>query len=207
MTMHSPATPPAGPERLGESLRPVSARDHGLGAPDAPVTLLVYGDYECPYTRAVHLAIWRLRPRLEADGPALRFVFRHFPLRPIHLHAQHAAEAAEAAYAQGGDGAFWAIHDLLFHHQDALDDAHLAAHAGRLGLDAAGVAAALRAGTHADRVEEDVRSGVRSGVRGTPTLFIDGARYEGPRDAATLARVLREQRVAPGADRASGDRS
>jgi len=168
-----------------ELLTPVSGRDHVMGPDDAPAMLLVYGDYECPYTRQVQLAVERLRPRL---GGAMRYVFRHFPLRSIHPHAQHAAEAAEAAHAQGR---FWPMHERLFRHQDALDDASLLAHADGLGLDRAAFALALRAHEFAPRVEADVESGVESGVEGTPTVFINGSRYRGVRSIAALDVALR----------------
>jgi len=109
-------------------------------------------------------------------GDNLRFVFRHFPLSEAHPHAQRAAEAAEAAGAQGH---FWEMHDLLFHNQDALEDADLLAYAAQIGIDAQRVARELAAGTYAKRVRDDFRGGVRSGVNGTPTFFINGVRYDG----------------------------
>src|SRR5919199_5615233 len=108
---------------------PVAERDHIQGPSTAPVTLVEYGDYECPYCGAAHPIVKEVQRRL---GDRLRFVFRHFPLTNVHPHAQHAAEAAEAAGAQGK---FWAMHDTLFEHQRALDDAHLEEHAAALGLD------------------------------------------------------------------------
>jgi protein-disulfide isomerase len=170
---------------------PVSERDHADGPADAPATLVVYGDYECPYTRAAHVAIRRVQPRL---GGAMRYVYRHFPLRAIHPHAQHAAEAAEAAH---GAGQFWAMHDRLFRDQDALTDADLARHGAALGLGDA-VADALRTHARAERVEEDVRGGLASGVGGTPTLFINGVGYDGERDPEALEAALR--RAMPSAD-------
>jgi protein-disulfide isomerase len=166
---------------------PVTERDHSDGRADAPATLVVYGDYECPYTRAAHLAVRRAQPQL---GSRMRYVFRHFPLTSIHPHAEHAALAAESASAQGGDGAFWALHDQLFRHQDSLDDAHLARHATAVGLDGAQLAADVASGAHLAHIRADVEGGVASGVRGTPALFINGARYSGDRSAATLTAVL-----------------
>src|SRR5687767_6967746 len=110
-------------------------------------------------------------------GERLRFVFRNFPLREIHPHAQHAAEAAESAAAQGE---YWKMHDAIFEHQGALEDQDLVAYAESLGLDAERVAQDLANETYAKRVREDFRSGVRSGVNGTPTFFINGERYNGP---------------------------
>jgi formate-nitrite transporter family protein len=183
-------------------LTPVSERDHVLGPDDAPATLLVYGDYECPYTREVQVAVERLRPRL---GDAMRYVFRHFPLRPIHPHAQHAAEAAEAAHAQGQ---FWPMHKALFRHQDTLDDASLLGYAAALGLDRAAFALALRAHEFAPRVQADVDSGAESGVQGTPTLFINGARYRDARSVAALDAALRAAAGdTPVHDTAAGDAS
>jgi protein-disulfide isomerase len=118
---------------------------------------------------------------------ALRLVFRHFPLTQIHPHAEHAAEAAEAAAERDK---FWQMHHLLFTHQDALDDLHLAAYAGSLGIDPAWVGTVLRARIFAEAVQEDFKSGVRSGVNGTPTFFINGVRNDGPWDEPTLLLAL-----------------
>jgi protein-disulfide isomerase len=163
---------------------PVDGADHADG-PAAAVTLVMYGDHECPYTRAAHLALRRVQA--ESAGPAFRYVFRYFPLTGIHPHAEHAAEAAEAAHAQQR---FWAMHDHLLKHQDALDDAHLLAYAEALDLDTDHFREAMTSRVHRARVERDVRSGLASGVRGTPTLFVDGFHYGGPRDFATLRDVL-----------------
>jgi protein-disulfide isomerase len=151
---------------------PVSARDHIRGAPEAPITLVEYGDYECPYCRALTTVVDGLVDRL---GDQLRFVFRHFPLTPAHPHAFRAAEAAEAAAAQGR---YWEMHDLLFTPQQTLEDEDLAAAATSLGLDVDRFTHELRGGVHAERVREDIRSGLDSGVAGTPTLYLDGVRYE-----------------------------
>jgi protein-disulfide isomerase len=172
----------------GEALAaPVTERDHADGPADAPATLVVYGDYECPYTRATHLAVRRAQPQL---GSRMRYVFRHFPLTSIHPNAEHAALAAESAFAQGGVGAFWAMHDQLFRHQDALDDSHLAQYAAAAGVDGVRLAADVARGAHLPRIRADVESGLASDVRGTPTLFVNGARYSGDRSAPTLAAVL-----------------
>src|SRR5262249_28255555 len=115
----------------------------------------------------------------KALGSRLRFVFRNFPLAEMHPHAARAAEAAEAAAAQGK---FWEMHDLLYEHQKALDDAHLAQYAKRLALDVGRVKRELEAGTYTNRVRSDFRSGVCSGVNGTPTFFVNGRRLDGPWD-------------------------
>ena len=151
---------------------PVSPDDHGSGPEDAPVTLVEYGDSECPHCGAAHPVVQEVQKILGKD---LRFVFRNFPLKQIHPRAEPAAEAAEAAAAQGK---FWQMHDLLFENQDALEDAELLRYAASLSLDVERFARELSTGVHAPRVRRDFRSGVRSGVNGTPTFFINGARYE-----------------------------
>jgi protein-disulfide isomerase len=159
---------------------PVNADDHSQGPATAPVTLVEYGDFECPHCGRAHPIVKEVQRRL---GNELRFVFRHFPLTQIHPHAERAAEAAEAA---GAHGRFWPMHDLLFEHQDQLDDVHLVGYAATLGLDVDQFAADLANGTYASRVREDVRSGIWSGVNGTPTFFINGRRHDEDWDLATL---------------------
>jgi protein-disulfide isomerase len=163
---------------------PVSAHDHAAGPADAPVTLVEYGDYECPHCGAAYPIVKEIQKRL---GDRLRFVFRNFPLTQIHPHAAHAAEAAEAAGAQGR---FWEMHDWLFEHQRHLGDALLVRAAETLGLDTGRVRRELEEGIHHPRVREDFMSGVRSGVNGTPTFFINGQRYDGSWDPETLLGVL-----------------
>jgi protein-disulfide isomerase len=163
---------------------PVSRRDHILGPPDAPTTLVEYGDYQCPYCGRAHLVMKALLQQL---GHSLRYVFRHFPLVTIHEHAGLAAQAAEAAGAQGK---FWEMHDMLFTHQDALDIAHVVRYAAEIGLDLEQLDADLASGKYAARVQEDFRSGVRSGVNGTPTFFINGIRYNGSHDLGSFLSVL-----------------
>jgi protein-disulfide isomerase len=152
---------------------PVSERDHSQGPDSAPVTLVEYGDYECPYCGAAYPIVKEIQRRL---GDRLRFVFRNFPITTIHRHAQHAAEAAEAAGAQGK---FWAMHDYLYEHQDALGDAELVQYAAAIGLDLDRFRRDMESQAPADRVRADFMSGVRSGVNGTPTFFIDGRRHDG----------------------------
>jgi Na+:H+ antiporter, NhaA family len=168
------------------------ARDHLRGSAEPAVTLVVYGDYECPYTRMAYHGVERALRELAAQ---LRFVFRHFPLTEIHPDAAGAALAAEAAAAQDR---FWEMHDLLFHNQRLLDGGHLVAYAERAGLDLARFGSELRDGSHAARVEEDLRSGVASGVRGTPTLFVDGRGYAGPYEGDDLVAVLRHAAAGDG---------
>jgi protein-disulfide isomerase len=166
---------------------PVSALDHAVGPEDAPVTLVEYGDYECPYCGMAHPIVKRARQEL---GSRLRFVFRNFPLAEIHPHARLAAQAAEAAAAQGR---FWEMHDMLFEHQDALEAEDLLGYAKSLGLDTAKFARDLEAATYAKRIRDDFRNGVKSGVNGTPTFFVNGDRYEGSwANQEAFIRALRE---------------
>ena len=165
---------------------PIGERDHILGSGDAPVTLVEYGDFECPHCGRAYPIVKQIQRRL---GRRLRFVFRNFPLRESHPHSEHAAEAAEAAGAQGK---FWEMHDRLFERQFALDDDYLVEYAGDLGLDAARVGRELAAGTYAPSVREDFRSGVTSGVNGTPTFFINGLRYDESWDLEPLVAALEQ---------------
>jgi protein-disulfide isomerase len=151
---------------------PVGERDHGQGPADAPVTLLEYGDFECPYCGQAYPIVKAIQERL---GDRLRFVFRNFPLANAHPHAEHAAEAAEAAAAQGR---YWEMHDRLYEQQRALDDAPLQGYARDVGLDVERFDRDMEAGRYRERVREDFLSGVRSGVNGTPTFFINGVRHD-----------------------------
>src|SRR5688572_16997344 len=152
---------------------PVSERDHAQGPADAPVTLVEYGDYECPYCGKAHPIVKRIQQRM---GDRLRFVFRNFPLNTIHAHASVAAQAAESAGAQGK---FWEMHDLLYENQDKLADVDLNSYALKLGLEIYRFEADMSSQVFATRVREDFRGGIRSGVNGTPTFFINGMRYNG----------------------------
>ena len=170
---------------------PVSTdRDHVRGPVAAPITLLEYGDYECPFCGAAHPIVNEVRRRA---GDRLRFVYRHFPLTNVHPHAQPAAESAEAAGAQGR---FWQMHDLLFEAQDALEREDLVARAEVLGLDVPRFVRELEAGVHRPRVREDFMSGVRSGVNGTPSFFVNGVRHEGAADVQSLLWSIEHARVA-----------
>jgi protein-disulfide isomerase len=152
---------------------PVSERDHSQGPATAAVTLVQYGDYECPYTRQSTTIVRAVQQQL---GDQLRFVFRNFPLTEIHPHALHAALAAEAAAAQGK---FWQMHDYIFHHQHTLEDSDLEHFAEAVGLDMQQFARDMAERPYMSRIEEDLKSGIRSGVRGTPTFFINGVLYPG----------------------------
>lgn len=165
---------------------PVSAHDHIIGPADAPVTLVEYGDFECPYCGRAFPIVHEVRRRL---GDQLRFVFRNFPLSQIHSHAEHAAETAEAAGAQGK---FWEMHDWLYGHQATLEDEALLGAAEELGIDADRVARELAGGVYTDRVREDFSSGIRSGVNGTPTFYINGVRHDADYDLETLLAAIDE---------------
>ncbi|MFC4986260.1 formate/nitrite transporter family protein [Saliphagus infecundisoli] len=167
---------------------PAGERDHSRGPADAPVTLVQYGDFECPHCGDIYPVIRRIQNRV---GTRLRLIFRHFPLTQQHPHAQQAAEAAEAAGAQG-DAEFWRMHDRLYEHQNALTDEDLEEHAEVLGLDTGRFVQELNEGVHEDRVDEDRLSGARSGVNGTPTLFINGERYDGPLEFESLLTAIAE---------------
>ena len=163
---------------------PEANRDHIQGPIDAPFFLLEYGDYECPHCGEAYPIVRAVQKRL---GNRLCFAFRNFPLTNIHRYAAHAAEAAEAAGAQGR---FWEMHDLLFENQDALADKNLAEYASAAGIDARRVINEILTGVHIERVREDFRCGARAGVNGTPTFFINGARYDGEVEADRLIAML-----------------
>jgi protein-disulfide isomerase len=159
-------------------------RDHIQGPAGAAVTLLEYGDYECPYCGAAYPIVKDLQARM---GDRLRFAFRNFPITTSHPHAEQAAEAAEAAGAQGR---FWEMHDLLYENQTRLEDDDLRAYAEQLGLDLGAFTKDLEGHAHALRVREDFMSGVRSGVNGTPTFYIDGVRHDDSYEVETLLAAL-----------------
>jgi protein-disulfide isomerase len=152
---------------------PVTPHDHVRGPANAPVTLVEYGDYECPHCGAAHPIVDLVQ---EHFGPRLRFVFRHFPLSQVHPNAESAAESAEFA---GAHGRFWEMHDGLYENQDRLGLPLLFALAEALGLSELELRAALVNGTYAGKVRSDFLGGVRSGVNGTPAFFINGLRHDG----------------------------
>jgi protein-disulfide isomerase len=164
---------------------PVNEKDHVLGPPDAPVTLVEYGDFQCPYCRAAHFV---MRNVLANMGDEMRFVFRHMPLTQVHPMAEMAAEASEAAGAQGK---FWPYHDGLYENQDALSPALVTALAKRLGLDLKRFADDLQSHRFVDKIKEDFMGAVRSGAAGTPTFFINGEHYQGAYDEESLTEALR----------------
>lgn len=165
---------------------PITADDWSLGPADAPVTLLEYGDLECSYCGQAHPEI---KAMLEQYPDRVRFVFRHFPITSLHPHAQAAALAAEAAGAQGK---FWEMQDLLLRNQAHLEHNDLRRYALEIGLDIARFDREMDEQRYIAHVNEDFRSGAGDGVNGTPTLFLNGVRYDGPRDRDALSDAIDE---------------
>jgi protein-disulfide isomerase len=171
--------------------------EHVRGAADAPVTVVEYGDYECPYCAAAAPVLKQL---VDESGGRVRLVFRNFPVADRHPYALTAALAAEAAGAQG---AFWPMHDLLFTKQDRLADGALRAYADSLGLDGDRVVGEA-AQAFGDRVEADFAEGLAAGVEGTPTLFVDGVRYAGRMELGALRRAVGGETSADGSAPGTG---
>jgi protein-disulfide isomerase len=168
-----------------ELVAPVDeTRDHIQGPADAVVTLVQYGDYECPYCGEAYPIVKQVQARM---GERLRFVFRNFPISTSHPHAEQAGEAAEAADAQGR---FWEMHDLLYERQNRLTDRDLHAYAEELGLDVERFDKEMAEHVHATRVHEDFMGGVRSGVNGTPTFYVNGVRHDDSYEADVLLDAL-----------------
>lgn len=163
---------------------PVSTHDHAHGSAGARVTLVQYGDYECSHCGRAYPIVKAIQRRLGAD---LRFVFRNYPLTEIHPHALHAAEVAEAAALHGK---FWEMHDALYEHQGALDDAHLLDYAAKLGLDRATIARDASSDGVIARIRADIDGGDASGVQGTPAFYINGVSHDAAWDEATLLAAL-----------------
>jgi Na+/H+ antiporter NhaA len=166
---------------------PDPGRDHVRGPHDAPVTVVEYGDFECPYCGQAEPAVRDLL----AESGDVRYIWRHLPLTDVHPRAELAAEASEAAADQGK---FWEMHDLLLENQDALTPKDLARYADQLGLDTDRFNHDLRKHTHAGHTEEDVEGAAESGVVGTPTFFINGQRHHGAYDLATLTTAVKTAR-------------
>jgi len=163
----------------------VSAKDHRQGDPDAPCTLVEYGDYQCPSCGQAYPIVKRVQKHY---GKRLSFVFRNFPLTQMHPFAEPAAEAAEFA---GANGKFWGMHDLIYENQARLgDDDLLPELAKQLHLAPAKLLEALESREFEPRVKSDFSSGVRSGVNGTPSFFINGQRHDGPYDFASLVEAI-----------------
>lgn len=152
---------------------PITSQDHVIGPSDAPVTLIEYGDYECPHCAQAHPIVATLLKQL---GDQLRFAFRHFPLTQVHPNAETAAESAEFC---GAHGLFWEMHDSLYANQADLSVPLLFALVRELGLSETRLRASLADETYRSKVRSDFLSGVRSGVNGTPCFFINGRRHNG----------------------------
>ena len=164
---------------------PLSDEDHVRGSADAPLELVMYGDFQCPYCRAAQSVVRRVEERL---GDSVRFGFRHLPITQKHPYAQAAAEASEAAGAQGR---FWDYHDALYENQERLrSEGALVDIAAEVGLDRGRVARELEEGRWRERVERDARSALESGARGTPTLYVNGSLHDDVYDAGTLVDAL-----------------
>ena len=169
---------------MPELLLPVTEADHVIGPADAPVTLVEYGDYQCPHCQAAHPVLAALLRRF---GDDLRFAYRHFPLTAIHPMAQPAAETAEFA---GSQGRFWDMHDALFANSDRLSAPTLLLLTDQLGLDSGALREALAEGSFSAKVNDDLAGGMRSGVQGTPTFFINGRRHQGGYDPIGLGGAI-----------------
>lgn len=164
----------------------VTDQDHILGDPKAPLTLLEYGDFQCPHCLVAHKIVKQLTRHF---GPSLRFVYRNFPLMEIHPMAEPAAEAAEFVAASDAPK-YWPMHDAIFAHQSRLTPELLAAEAGKLGLDPSETSAAIEEQRFAERIERDLETGGKAGVHGTPTFFINGNQYEGGWEYEDLMQAL-----------------
>lgn len=165
---------------------PVTPEDHAQGPENAEVTLVEYGDYECPHCGQAYPIVKRIQKHF---GKRMRFVFRNFPLTESHAHAESAAETAEFA---GTHGKFWEMHDLLFENQERFSETLFLELAGKLNLSPAALSEALASKEFATRVRAEFSGGVRSGVNGTPTFFINGTRHDGPFDFAYLILAVDE---------------
>lgn len=176
-------------ERSATLTQPVSAYDHIQGPADAPLTLVEYGDYQCPYCGATYPVVKRLQQALRKK---LRFVFRNFPLTQAHPYALITVEAAEAAALQDK---FWEMHDLLFERQDVFEPDVIPLWAQEIGLNLEKFGNDIKQGTIQERIKKDRQSGIRSGVNGTPTFFINGTRYDGSPDYASMLSALESEFV------------
>jgi protein-disulfide isomerase len=165
---------------------PLNAQDHIQGSPDAPIQLVEYGDYECPFCGRAHQVVKAVQ---RAMGDDLLFAFRNFPLTQVHPHALRAAQAAEAA---GLQQSFWPMHDLIFENQQFLEDEHLFRYAALAGCDMEQFAQDIDSDEVAEKIRSDFLSGARSGVNGTPTFFVNGERYDGSWEPEILLSFLQQ---------------
>jgi protein-disulfide isomerase len=190
-TVHKTRLETAPEETESESPRllvPVDPdRDHIQGPLTAAITLVEYGDYQCPYCRTAYPEVKKVQKEL---GSRLKFAFRNFPLTRLHEHAMNAAETAEAAAAQGK---FWEMHDFLYEHQGTLGDPSVALeHVKKLGMNTQRFEQALAHHSYQARVKEDFQGGIRSGVNGTPTFYVNGVRHDGPATSKELVKALKQ---------------
>ena len=165
----------------------VNQSDHIFGNPKAPVVIVEYGDYQCPYCGQAYSIGKSLQRQF---GDDLCLVFRNFPLSQVHPLAGMAAQAAEAA---GVQGKFWEMHDLLYEHQEALEFDDLTSYAEELGLDLEKFNKDIQEGSVVEKIAQDVRSGIRSGVNGTPTFFLNGIRYDDSWDLEPFTAAIERQ--------------
>jgi protein-disulfide isomerase len=165
----------------------ITQDDWILGKADSPVMILEYGDFECPYCAMARPILQGL---VTEHPDTIHLVFRHFPIATTHPHALIAAEAAEAAGAQGK---FWEMHDLLFTHQNRLVFDDLRIYADKLGLDMARFDREMMTHRYEDEVQKDFHSGIQDGANGTPSIFINGLRYDGPRERSSILSAIRTQ--------------
>lgn len=173
---------------MSELRFPINEHDHVIGPADAPVTLVEYGDYQCPHCQAA----WpQVELVLRHFGTGLRYAYRHFPISTVHPLAKPAAETAEFA---GAHGLFWEMHSALFANGHQLSGATLAALASQLGLDVGELQDALDQGTYRAKVDSDFSGGIRSGVNGTPCFFVNGERHDGAYDAMSLSAAIEAAR-------------
>ena len=178
---------------MSELRFPITEHDHIIGPADAPITLVEYGDYQCPHCQAA----WpQVELVLRHFGRDLRYAYRHFPISTVHPLAKPAAETAEFA---GAHGLFWEMHSAIYANGHQLSGPTLAALTSRLGLDVTELRDALERGTYAAKVETDFLGGIRSGVNGTPCFFVNGERHDGAYDAMSLSAAIEaaETDVAP----------
>ena len=173
---------------MSELRFPINEHDHVVGPVDAPVTLVEYGDYQCPHCQAAWPQVEMVLHHFRRD---LRYAYRHLPISTVHPLAKPAAEAAEFA---GGHGLFWEMHSAIYANGHQLSGATLYALAGQLGLDGAELRIALEQGTYAPKVDADLLGGIRSGVNGTPCFFVNGERHDGDYDAMALSIAIETAR-------------
>mgnify|MGYP005909459901 CR=1 FL=1 len=163
----------------------VTEKDHILGPAEAPIEIVEYADYQCPYCKK---AFYIMQDILKEQGDNIRFVFRNFPLEEVHPYALHAAIAAEAA---SGQGKFWEMHDILLENQRELDDAHLIEYARIIDMDVEKFRHDFSLESYVRKVQEDYASGEKNGVDSTPTFFVNGRKYEGNWTTAEFPEYLR----------------